>query len=162
MVAGGCQANNPDQQANKQPDKQPEVQQPTSMQIGLVDLEDNGQSGEQIGCGDSLVFVEETLPPNEDQVETALETLLANNQQFYGTSGFYDALAPSTLQIDQIQVQAGVINVYLSGTMVLNGVCDHPRIKAQLVRTVEENDPSNMTAAIHINNQTLDDFLSLQ
>lgn len=136
------------------------TQQATNFEIALVALEDNGQAGDMIGCGDSLVLVNQPLQPGDDQTEAAINYLLGINQEFYGQSGLYDALWQSNLQLTQTTQQGNTLNVQLSGTTTLSGTCDVPRFKEQLKKTIEQN--SGLTADIYINGQTIDNALSQQ
>jgi hypothetical protein len=106
--------------------------------IALVALNDNGQSGPPVGCGDSLVPVTADVPAagtTEGKVTQALLKLFSIKQPFYGQSGLYTALSMNTLVVDRVELQGGVAAVYLSGTLSLGGECDDPRAEGQVAQT---------------------------
>src|SRR5215213_4762266 len=98
--------------------------------IALVALNDNGQSGPPVGCGDSLVPVTVDVPTastTEGKITQALVKLFSIKQQFYGQSGLYTALYMNNLVVDRVEMQGSVAAIYLSGTLSLGGECDDPR-----------------------------------
>jgi hypothetical protein len=115
--------------------------------------------GKAIGCNDSVVPVTVDITPTQAPLRPSLEKLLANKNRDYGQSGFVNALYQSNLKIDSAVVSNGVAIVKLSGSMMLGGVCDSPRVQAQLEETVKQF-PTVKTADIYINNQKLADYLS--
>ncbi|MEZ4869175.1 MAG: LysM peptidoglycan-binding domain-containing protein [Caldilineaceae bacterium] len=107
----------------------------THTNIYLVALEDDGRSGMEIGCGDSIVPVEVEIEPTIAPLTAALEKLFSINQRFYGESGLYNALYQSNLAIERIDIENGVASIYLTGNLQIGGVCDEPRLRAQLEET---------------------------
>ncbi len=100
--------------------------------IFMIALNDNGASGKKIGCGDSLVPVTITLADPNAPLRGALDKLLAVRTQYYGQSGLYNTLFRSDLHILSVSVQNSVAEIKLGGSLTLGGVCDAPRIQAQL------------------------------
>ena len=131
------------------------------VQIYLIALEDNGQSGIQVGCGDSAVEVQVEIPRTQAVLRAALESLLSIKTQYYGESGLYNALYQSELQVESVNIEAGKASVYLAGTLIMGGVCDNPRVQAQLEQTVLQFSTVN-EMEIFINGQPLADVLSLK
>jgi hypothetical protein len=111
--------------------------QGTSMvRIFLVAIEDNGRSGKKIGCTDSVVPVEVTLlQPTQAVLRASLEALLAVKTQVYGGSGLYNALYQSSLAVEKLSLDNGLAVIHLRGEMKSGGVCDDPRLIAQLEET---------------------------
>lgn len=107
----------------------------TRTNIYLIALEDMGQSGMEIGCGDSVVPVEVEIEPTIAPLTAALETLLNIDERFYGQSGLYNALYRSNLAVDRIDIMNGVASIYLVGQLQVGGVCDEPRVRAQIEET---------------------------
>jgi LysM repeat protein len=107
----------------------------TQTQIYLVAIGDEGQSGEAIGCGDSLVPVTVTFDPTPAPLTAALEQLFAIDSRTYGQSGLYNALYQSDLAVEGIDIRNGEASINLSGTLRVGGVCDEPRVIAQLEQT---------------------------
>lgn len=128
-----------------------------AVSVYFVALEDNGQSGEKIGCGDSLVPVERNVVRRD--IESALTELLSEKQQSIGQSGLYNALSQSDLYIDSIETTDGVARVRLSGQVQMGGACDSPRLQAQLQNTIAQF-PQVHEVEILINGQTLEQITS--
>ena len=106
--------------------------------IGLIAIEDNGARGRKIGCNDSVVSATRTVPYTTATLRAALTELLSLNDTTYGESGFYNALAPSDLTLDSVAIENGTATIALQGQLVLQGVCDAPRIQAQLEETARQ------------------------
>ena len=106
-----------------------------TVQVFLIALEDDGQSGRQIGCGDSAVPVQVVVPHTQGVLRAALEALLSIQDRYYGESGLYNALYQSDLRVERVTIEDGEAVVNLSGTLMLGGVCDNPRVEAQLEET---------------------------
>lgn len=136
---------------------------PPHVQISLygVMLEDGGTNGESIGCGDSLVPVREYASEqyryllDETQndnafftpagvIAEALRELINLDNDLLGTTyypgDFYTAAHQPRLTIDEVEINGEVANIFLKGRTILGGVCDTPRFKAQMERTVTQFD----------------------
>jgi hypothetical protein len=129
--------------------------------IYLVALEDNGASGDPIGCGDSIVGVVRPITPTASPIEAALTELLSIKDTFYGESGLMNALAQSDLHVKSAVLENGLATVRLTGQLLLGGVCDNPRVQAQLEYTVLQF-PGVEGVQIFINDVLLQDVLSLE
>ena len=101
----------------------------------MIALNDNGVSGKKIGCGDSVVGVIIQVPDPAAPLRGALDKLLAAHTQNYGQSGLYNALFRSDLKLDMVTITNGVAEIKLSGALTIGGVCDSPRVQAQLEET---------------------------
>ncbi len=134
---------------------------PQMVQIFLVAVDDNGQSGALVGCGDSLVPVQVEIQPSQGVLRASMEALLALKQQFYGQSGLYNALYQSDLHLDGLSLAAGKATIYLSGSLTLGGMCDNPRVAGQLESTARQF-PTVTDVSIFINGKPLADVLSLK
>lgn len=131
------------------------------VKIYLIALEDNGQSGTLVGCGDSAVPVTVTIPPTQGVLRAALERLLSAKQQFYGESGFYNALYQSDLQLRSVRIEQGKAIIHLTGTVMLGGVCDSPRVQAQIEQTALQFSTVN-DVDVFINDTPIEEVLSQQ
>ena len=131
------------------------------VKIVLIALEDNGQGGTLVGCGDSAIPINVTVPPTQGILRAALEKLFSAKQQFYGESGYYNALYQSDLQVTGVTIEQGKAVIHLTGSVVLGGVCDAPRVKAQIEQTALQFSTVN-EVAVFINDVPLEDVLSLQ
>ncbi len=131
------------------------------VKIYLVALEDNGLSGKQIGCGDSVVAVERQVPPTREPLRAALEQLFSLHEQYYGQSGLYNALYQANLKVESVAIEGSKATVQLAGQYTLGGVCDSPRFDAQIRETVLQF-PEVQEAAIFVNGAPLEQVLSLR
>lgn len=129
--------------------------------IGLIALEDNGASGKAIGCNDSVVLVQEQVPYTVATLHAALSQLLSLEESTHAQSGLYNALANSSLSIDELEIEDGIATVELTGSLMLGGVCDSPRVAAQLEETVLQF-ATVQEAQIFINGEPLEAALSQQ
>ncbi len=134
---------------------------PLILKIFLVAMEDGGISGKAIGCGDSAVPVNIEIPHTTAVLRAALTELLSIKEQYYGESGLYNALYRSNLTIDGINLQNGEAVIELRGELNLGGVCDNPRIQAQLEETALQFN-TVQKASFFINGIPLEDLLSGQ
>lgn len=136
---------------------------PTSAALTLfyVAIGDEGVSGPEIGCGDSIVATESAPMEFTDQVEASMTTLLADGEREHGASGLQNTLAASELEFVSAQVADDTVTVELTGQLVSGGTCDDPRIIEQLKYTA-------MTAAgtgsaeILVDGQGIEEVLSAQ
>jgi outer membrane murein-binding lipoprotein Lpp len=94
-----------------------------------------------IGCNDRVAYTKVHRETTTDDVlADALNTLLA--QKDSNVNGMYNALWESTLKVQKIQSTDGVTTeVWLEGLPQSGGVCDDPRIKAQLESTISRLKP---------------------
>ncbi len=125
--------------------------QVNSVQIFLIDLE-----GGNIGCGDGVVPVTRQITPTTAPLRAALNELFSLKDQMYGESGLYNALYQSDITVDRVAIVNGQAQVELSGTLVLGGVCDEPRVIAQIESTVRQF-PSVTSTMITVNGVPLAD-----
>lgn len=130
-----------------------------TIKIFLIALEDNGQSGTQVGCSDSVIPVTVTIPQTQGVLRAALEKLFSAKQQFYGESGLYNALYQSDLEISSIAIEQGKATIRLTGSIMLGGACDAPRVQAQIEQTALQFSTVS-EVAVFINDVPLTDFLS--
>ena len=134
---------------------------PQMVKIFLIAVDDHGQSGKQIGCGDSVVPVQVPIAPTQGVLKASLEALLALKDQYYGESGLYNALYQSDLHLESVVLNGGNAVVYLSGTLRIGRGMRSPKVQAQLEETVMQfSTVSSVT--IYINGQLLSDVLSLK
>lgn len=104
----------------------------STVRVYLIAIGDSGKSGRSVGCGDSLVAVKREIAPTTAPLTAAIRLTLANHQRTYGQSGLYNALYQSRLQLKRATVVKGTATIKLTGRLTLGGVCDTPRVRAQL------------------------------
>jgi LysM repeat protein len=134
----------------------PAVTAPAS--IYLVALGDAGRSGKSIACSDSLLPVEVEVDVASTLPRAALEQLLTLGQQTYGPAGLYNALYQSSLMLDDVLIEAGEAQVYLSGEIVATDMCEAARIRAQLEETALQGAGVEFVT-LYVNGQLIDDVL---
>jgi LysM repeat protein len=105
---------------------------PTFSQVNIY-LIGIGTGG--VGCGDQVVAVKRNITPTQAPLTAALNQLLSLHDQYYGQSGLYNALYQSSLSVQNITRTGTSWRIYLRGTLRLGGVCDSPRVEAQLRQT---------------------------
>jgi hypothetical protein len=132
----------------------------SQINIYLIALEDNGQSGKKIGCDDSVVPVKQNINKTNTPLKLAVEKLFSIKSQNFGESGLYNALYQSNIKVDEAKIDAtGSAILKLSGNITLGGVCDSPRFKSQLQETAMQF-PTVKSVSIFINDELLDEALS--
>ncbi len=134
---------------------------PQMVKVYLIAVGDNGVSGDLIGCGDSAVAVNVEIAPTQGVLKAAIQSLLSIKTRDYGQSGLYNALYQSSLQLDSVRIENGTATIYLSGSLLLGGECDNPRVEAQLTQTALQF-ATVRQVSIFINNRPLKDVLSLK
>lgn len=107
----------------------------SALRIFYVAPDDRGKAGPLIGCGDSIVATETGPVAYTNQVAAAMRNLLGNPQAQHGQSGLMNALAASDLSYVSSSVSGDTVTVKLSGDISSGGVCEDPRIEAQLTYT---------------------------
>ena len=105
------------------------------VKIFMIAQNDAGKLGKKIGCDDSVVAVERIIPLTNSVLRASLNELLSVRDQNYGQSGLYNALYQSTLKLDDVTLVASKATIFLSGKVLLGGVCDNPRVDAQIKET---------------------------
>lgn len=127
--------------------------------IHMIALENDGEVGEKIGCGDSIVPVTISVPQTDEPIKAALNQLLSEKDEFYGQSGLYNSLYQSNLKVDSVKVTDSKAEVNLSGTLTLSGICDNPRVEAQIEWTVLQFNEIK-EVQVFLNGKTLQEALS--
>ncbi|HET8564405.1 MAG TPA: GerMN domain-containing protein [Candidatus Binatia bacterium] len=134
---------------------------PQTVKVFLIAIEDNGQSGIPVGCGDSALPVTVTIARTQGVLKAALQKLLGMNEQFYGASGLYNALYQSDLELKSVAIDQGKAIIHLTGTLMLGGVCDNPRVEAQIEQTALQFSTVR-EVAVFLNGTPLEEILSQQ
>jgi hypothetical protein len=129
------------------------------VKLFFVAINDNGASGKKIGCDDSIVAIDRVIPATIAPLTAALKELFSLTDRNYGQSGLYNALYQSRLKIDSISIVSGKATIRLSGSLVLGGVCDTPRVQAQ-IEQVALQFSTVKTVAVYLNNVPLQQALS--
>lgn len=145
---------------NTQGDNSPTTTSGTTIiNIYMVALDDNGKSGKQVGCGDSLIRVKREVTKSQGVLVAALTEQLSQKDQYYGESGLYNALSASSLQVEKATITSGIADVRLTGSLSLGGVCDDPRVE-EMLKAVVLQFPTVKQANIFLNGVPLHEALS--
>ncbi len=131
----------------------------SQVKVYYIAVGDNGKTGKEIGCGDSLVPVTVNIAPTQAPLRAALEALFADKTQFATSSGLMNSLYQSSLKLDSATVASGTAMVRISGQVALGGVCDDPRFVYQIKNTVAQF-PSVHDAVILLNDKLLETYFS--
>lgn len=139
----------------------PEVALFTEADIYLIIVGDAGEHGQYVGCDDSAVPVEVSFEPTVAPLTVALETLLSVDAGSYTYAGqpLDNALDGSDLTVAGITIEDGTATITLSGSLVIGGVCDAPRVEAQIEKTALQFDTVK-AVEITLNGEPLEDYLS--
>lgn len=134
----------------------------------FVLLDDGGNNGVRFGCNDSLVGVDQARPAGKDPLPAAMNALLAaGNGASLPASDIpagreiYNALAGSRLKFLSGSFDGTTVTVYLSGALSLGGVCDVPRLEAQLTQTALAA-VGAVRAQVYLNGRPLAEVLRLE
>jgi hypothetical protein len=147
--------------ATRAPIVTPEPPTGPSVRLYLIALDDAGQSGPQIGCGDSVVAVAVSIEPTMGVLRAAMERLVSLEGPDYGNTGLHNALHRSELTVGAIGIAAGHATIHLSGTLSVDGACDAPRVQAQLEQTALQFATVDRVTIL-VNGQPLASVLSQQ
>ncbi|MET1034753.1 MAG: GerMN domain-containing protein [Arthrobacter sp.] len=132
-----------------------------ALTVYYVAVGDAGVSGPEIGCGDSLVATETEPVTFTNQVEAAITRLLADRDRSHGESGLVNSLYQSTLDYVSSSVEGGTVTVELTGEPRSGGICDDPRIQAQLRHTARAAAGAD-EAQILIDGEPIEEVMSLK
>ncbi len=122
-------------------------------------LDDGGAGGVRFGCNDSLAGVRRTVAGSTEPLANAMRALLDSPAE--PAPGLYNALSGSTLTFLSGTFDGTAVTVYLSGSFRPAGVCDIPRIEAQLTQTAVAS-VGAIRAEVYVNGVRLAEALRLQ
>ena len=120
-------------------------------------LDDGGASGVRFGCNDSLAGIRRSVAGSAEPLTAAMRALLDGS----AVDGLYNALSASTLTFLSGSFDGTTVTVYLSGTIRPGGVCDIPRVEAQLTQTAVAS-VGAIRAEVYVNGTPLADALRLK
>lgn len=131
----------------------------TSVKVALVALGDEGRRGKRIGCGDSIVLVDRSIPPTTGVLAASMRELLAGAPEA-GAQGLATRL-PGGLALEGVTITNGVAVIRLTGQPVVAGTCDEPRLEAQIAETALQFSTVR-DVAILVNGRTLNQVFCRQ
>lgn len=127
------------------------------VQVYLVAPETEGG----FGCGDSLVAIEQPAATPGAPLQSALGALFTLDPSLYEPLGLYNVFAQSNLTIERVSIDNGTATIALRGDLLLGGVCDNPRVLAQIEATATQFDTVD-AVVVTLNGQPIEDVLSLR
>lgn len=150
---------------NFTPSETASPQQPTpttvSREVALYFIKINANGQGPIGCGDELAEVKLNSKSSQPPLWHAIDELLSVKTEKYPRTDYRNALWQSRLKVESALVEDGVAHVELSGDLRLGGVCDNPRVEAQLIETAKAASGVDKTD-ITINGKSLKEAMSLR
>lgn len=120
------------------------------VRIFLVELDRGGESaegtaaaaaGDTFGCGDRLRAVAVPVATEGLATEARIAAAVGSLLEASGGQGLYSALEGSELAVEWVEAVTGVARLFrlhLTGELRLGGVCDNPRVRAQLEATARQ------------------------
>jgi hypothetical protein len=127
--------------------------------VYYVVLDDGGSSGVRFGCNDSLVGLRRPVTGAVEPLTAAMGALLDGAEA--PGPGVYNSLSASPLQFLSGTFDGTTVTAYLSGSLRPAGVCDIPRLEAQLTQTAVSS-VGAIRAEIYVNGVSLAEALSLK
>jgi hypothetical protein len=125
-----------------------------SIKIYLVAVGDDGKTGKKIGCGDSLIAVTRTIKKSAAPLTAAIRELLQTPQHPDGSSNLENFWKGRNLKVRSVSIVNGTATIRLSGELSVAGICDEPRIEAQIDATARQF-PTVKRVKVFIGKQTL-------
>lgn len=141
-----------------------------TVKVFLTVPEDTGAKGKMIGCNDILVSVDREIPHTKATLQASIEALLSlpitynkdgQSSPYFGNSQMYNALYQSKLQLQKATIVNGTANIYLTGELITGGICDDPRVMAQLEETARQF-PTVQQVSILVNGEAIGSYFSGQ
>jgi hypothetical protein len=106
------------------------------IQLYLIEPPDQSDGEGPIGCGDRMVAVTRTIPHTQSILTAAITSLI--NLKQINVDGKYNALGNATLTLESVKVEGGKATIRLNGEMNIGGICDAPRVQAQIEYTAKQ------------------------
>jgi spore germination protein GerM len=129
------------------------------VKLFLIALDDAGRLGKKIGCGDSVVAVTRELRSTRTPLRDAIEELLRIPRTYGSDPELYNVFYQSELRLVSVSVRRGIARLSFAGRLVTGGVCDGPRVQAQIEETALQF-PTVKKVRVFINGAPLSVYLS--
>lgn len=144
-LAGCSQSQIPQQSANTT--TPPAVTAQTNQTtVYMIKPDDNGASANSIkvGCGDSAVPVATTTISQYDganpvaSINAAMMTILNMTANQFQAQNLQNPLASQQMIIQSVDQAGTNYTVHLNGAFTFGGVCEMPRVRAQIEETIKK------------------------
>ncbi len=129
-----------------------------SIKVYLVALGDDGKTGKKIGCGDSLIAVTHTIKKTRAPLAAAIRELLLTPPHPDGSPNLENFWKGRNLAVQSVSLRHGTATIRISGDVFVAGICDEPRIQAQIEETARQF-PSVKRVKVFIGKRTLADAI---
>jgi hypothetical protein len=129
-----------------------------AIQIYLVAVGDDGNTGKKIGCGDSLIPVTRTIKKTAAPLTPALQELLSMPQHPNDNPKLENFWKGRNLKIQSVSIRGNTATIHISGAVFVAGACDIPRIESQIEETAQQF-PNVKKVNVFIGKRTLADAL---
>ena len=123
-----------------------------------MDVGDNGRTGRKIGCEDTLVPVTRTIRKTTAPLTSALTELLVTPQHPAENPKLENFWKGRNLRVRSVAIRNNTATINLSGEVFVAGICDIPRIEAQIEETARQF-PNVKRVKVFIGRQTLRDAI---
>ena len=130
------------------------AQNTQSIKIYLVAVGDDGKTGQKFGCGDSLIAVTRTVKKTAAPLTAAVRELLQTPQHPDGSPNLENFWKGRNLKLRSVSIVNRTATIRLSGSVLVAGVCDEPRIESQIDATARQF-PTVKRVKVFIGKQTL-------
>jgi hypothetical protein len=125
-----------------------------SIKIYLVAVGDDGKTGKKIGCGDSLIAVTRTIKKTAVPLTAAIRELLQTPPHPEDSPNLENFWKGRNLKVRSVSIVNRTATIRLTGQLWVAGVCDEPRIEAQIDATARQF-PTVKQVKVFIGQQTL-------
>jgi hypothetical protein len=131
-----------------------------SMYVKLfyISVSDNGKFGPVVGCGDSLISFPIKIKKTQAVLRASIDELI-KEKLICIDKQLYNPLYQSDLSVNSISLVSGKAIIKLTGSLLSGGLCDNPRIKAQIEATALQF-PTVKSVEIIINDVNIDSLFS--
>lgn len=132
----------------------------SKVKVFLVRL-DNGTGSDDedsIGCGDKLVPVSRQIEPTEAPLRAAINELLSPVKESERETKLENFWKGSDLRIKSLDLKDGVATIHITGRLLVAGICDEPRITAQIYATAKQF-PTVKKADVYVNGTPLEEAI---
>jgi hypothetical protein len=129
------------------------------VRVYLVAVGDNGKAGKKIGCDDSLVAINRSIPPTHGPLKAALQQLLSIPSEYGEVPKLNNFWKGRNLRLKSVSIWRRTAIIRIAGEIFVAGICDEPRIVEQIEATARQF-PSVQRVRVFVGNRTLAEAIS--
>ena len=111
-----------------------------NISLAMVEIHDEVALEDEttFGCGDTIKFVQAVMPQQENMLLVTLEALFHYIPPISSTVNISNSLLDSSITIKRADVVGGIVYVDLTGKLMSAGTCATPRVKEQIIQTINK------------------------